>query len=152
MRRRRPLDGARADAGGGGEERSEGGVKACLATVDLVSIGVGSCCGTGMYLTAGLLAIDTAGAGGALALLIAGVGSIVTGLHYADLASVCPRSSGSVYMYSYVTLGELAAFLTGWTVLVEYVIGTAVNAVALSKTIQSLDQGQTLTLLNSAFQ
>ncbi|KAI8795146.1 cationic amino acid transporter 3, partial [Biomphalaria glabrata] len=50
----------------------------CLTTLDLVSLGVGSCCGAGMYLTAGIIAAQKAGPGGILSIVLAGLGSVLT--------------------------------------------------------------------------
>ncbi|KAL8578037.1 hypothetical protein ACOMHN_019753 [Nucella lapillus] len=113
----------------------------CLGTFDLVSLGVGSCVGTGMYLTAGIVASTLAGPGGVVSFLVAGAVSMLTGLCYAELAGLCPKSSGSAYMYAYVTAGELVAFVIGWGLVVEYVIGTAAGASALSETLDSLCNG-----------
>ena len=41
-------------------------------------------------------------------------------------------------MYSYVTVGELVAYVIGWGLIVEYVIGAAAGAVALSATVDSI--------------
>ena len=65
----------------------------------------------------------------------------MTGVCYAELAGLCPKSSGSAYMYAYMTVGEFAAFVIGWGLVVEYVIGTAAGAVALSETLDSLSNG-----------
>ncbi|XP_055605639.1 probable cationic amino acid transporter [Uranotaenia lowii] len=48
----------------------------CLTTLDLTSLGVGSCCGTGMYLVAGMVARNIAGPGVILSFIIAAVASI----------------------------------------------------------------------------
>lgn len=57
-------------------------LKACLTTLDLVSLGVGSCLGTGMYLTTGLVAGTMSGPAGVLSFLVAGFGSVLSGVYH----------------------------------------------------------------------
>lgn len=50
-----------------------------LTTVDLISLGVGSCVGTGMYVVSGLVAKEMAGPGVIVSFIIAAVASILSG-------------------------------------------------------------------------
>jgi APA family basic amino acid/polyamine antiporter len=61
------------------------------------------------------------GAGPALALSLVLVAIVcgLTGLCYAELASMIPIA-GSAYTYTYATLGELIAWVIGWDLILEY--------------------------------
>ena len=61
------------------------------------------------------------GAGPALALSLVLVAIVcgLTGLCYAELASMIPIA-GSAYTYTYATMGELIAWIIGWDLILEY--------------------------------
>ena len=58
-------------------------------------------------------------------------------MSYAELGARVPRS-GSAYAYIYVTIGEFIAFVIGWDLIMEYMIGGAGTANALSQYINSI--------------
>jgi len=113
------------------ESANKDGLKRTLTLTNLIALGLGSIIGTGIFVLTGTAAATYAGPALTLSFVISAIGCLLAGLCYAEFAAMIPVS-GSTYSYSYVTLGELAAWLIGWDLILQYLFASATVAVGWS--------------------
>lgn len=113
-------------AGASGADAGGAALKRTLSVWQLAAIGVACTVGTGIFVTFSQV-VPQAGPGVLLSFLVASVTAGLTALCYAEVSAKIP-SAGSSYSYTYASLGEIAAYLVGWCLLLEYSVSTAAVA------------------------
>ena len=119
------------------EAKAEG-LEKTLGVFDLIILGVGAIIGSGIFAVVGIAAAGSAdgsalGAGPALvvSMIIAAIACIFSALCYSEFATMIPVAGGA-YTYTFATLGEFAAWMVGWVLMLEYAIGFIAVACAWS--------------------
>ncbi len=105
-------------------------LKPTLNATHLVALGVGAIVGTGIYTLTGIGA-GLAGPAVIVSFALAGVVCACAALAYAEMATMMPVA-GSAYTYSYAVIGELIAWIVGWSLILEYTVVCAAVAVGWS--------------------
>jgi APA family basic amino acid/polyamine antiporter len=109
------------------EQANPAGLSRVLGLTEVTASGVGIIIGAGIYVLIGEAAAQS-GATMWLAFILAAGLSALTGLSYAELASMFPRS-GAEYEYTRHAFPETVAFVVGWVMIAGLVV--AAGAVSL---------------------
>lgn len=94
-------------------------------------MGIGAIIGAGIFVVTGIASADYSGPAIVISFVISGLACLFTALCYSEFASMIPVA-GSAYTYSYVTLGEIWAWIIGWDLILEYLVIVAAVAVGWS--------------------
>lgn len=129
---KKPLDQVLAQAAD-----TEKGLKRTLGAGNLIALGIGAIIGAGLFVRTAAAAGQAAGPAVTLSFVVAAIGCAFAGLCYAEFASMIPIA-GSAYAYSYVTMGELIAWIIGWALIMEYALGAATVSIAWSEYLNKL--------------
>ncbi|MEU3165633.1 amino acid permease [Streptosporangium sp. NPDC006930] len=116
-----------------------------LSALDLTVFGIGVVIGTGIFVLTGRVAREMAGPAVALSFVVAGIVCALAALCYAEFASTVPVA-GSAYTFAFATLGEFPAWIIGWDLTLEMMLGAAVVAVGWSGYLTSLLASLGITL------
>ncbi|XP_004442420.2 PREDICTED: cationic amino acid transporter 4-like isoform X2 [Ceratotherium simum simum] len=119
------------------ESTMETSLRRCLSTLDLTLLGVGGMVGSGLYVLTGTVAKELAGPAVLVSFGVAAMASLLGALCYPELVALVP-GQGFAYLFTCVSMGELWAFLIGWNVLLEYLIGGAAVARAWSAYLDAI--------------
>jgi len=106
------------------------GLKKTLSWPHLMALGVGAIVGTGILTLIGVGA-GLAGPAVLISFALAGLVCACAALAYAELSTIMP-ASGSAYTYSYAALGEIFAWVVGWSLILEYSLVVSTVAVGWS--------------------
>ncbi len=112
-------------------------LKRTLGAWSLIALGIGAIIGAGLFVRTAHAASEAAGAGVTISFVVAAIGCAFAGLCYAEFAAMIPVS-GSAYAYSFVTMGELVAWVIGWSLIMEYALGAATVSIAWSEYLNNL--------------
>jgi APA family basic amino acid/polyamine antiporter len=102
-------------------------LKKSLTALDLTVFGVGVIIGAGIFTLTGRAASTLAGPAIVISFVISALACGLAALCYAEFASTVPVS-GSAYTFSYASLGEIIAWIIGWDLLLELMLGASVVA------------------------
>ncbi|WP_346320680.1 amino acid permease [Chitinophaga sp. YIM B06452] len=142
--RKKSLASILQDAKSGEADAHASGLRKVLNVRDLTLMGVAAVIGAGIFSTIGQAAYD-GGPGVIFLFLLTAVTCGFTALCYAEFASRVPVA-GSAYTYSYVAFGEVAAWIIGWALILEYSIGNIVVAISWSSYFNNVLEGMNIHL------
>ncbi|MDO7874845.1 amino acid permease [Hymenobacter sp. ASUV-10] len=116
-----------------------GGLERHLTVRDLTALGIAAIIGAGIFSTIGKASLD-GGPAVSLLFVFTAVACAFSALCYAQFAATVPVS-GSAYTYAYTSFGELAAWIIGWALIMEYAVGNIVVAISWSDYFTGLLDG-----------
>lgn len=113
-----------------------GGLKRTLTGTNLILLGIGAVIGAGFFSLTGEASANYAGPAISVSFILGGIVCAFAGLCYAEMASTVPVA-GSAYTYAYATMGEFIAWLIGWDLILEYMVGATTVAISWSGYVAS---------------
>lgn len=103
----------------------ERSLKRELGAMDIAVMGVAVAVGAGIFSVGAQAAADYAGPSVILSFILAALVCGLAVMNYAEFASSVPVS-GSAYTFSYLSLGEILAWVIGWDLILEMLMAASV--------------------------
>ncbi|KAF1766803.1 hypothetical protein GCK72_006761 [Caenorhabditis remanei] len=110
-----------------GDSHLDTNLRRCLGLMDITFLALGQMMGAGIYVLTGTVVRNQAGPSIVFSFILAGIAALLSAFSYAEFGARFPRA-GSAYTYTYIGFGEIWAFIVGWTIPLEYMIGNAAVA------------------------
>jgi APA family basic amino acid/polyamine antiporter len=137
--RRKTIESILANPPADADGHGGGGLARHLTVRDLTGLGIAAIIGAGIFSTIGQASLN-GGPAVSLLFVFTAVACAFSALCYAQFAATIPVS-GSAYTYAYTSFGELAAWIIGWALIMEYAVGNIVVAISWSDYFTGLLQG-----------
>jgi amino acid transporter len=137
--RRKTIESILANPPADAEGHGGGGLARHLTVRDLTGLGIAAIIGAGIFSTIGQASLN-GGPAVSLLFVFTAIACAFSALCYAQFAATIPVS-GSAYTYAYTSFGELAAWIIGWALIMEYAVGNIVVAISWSDYFTGLLDG-----------
>ncbi|KAM9956889.1 hypothetical protein ACTFIR_003624 [Dictyostelium discoideum] len=125
--RKYPVNGIQDDDNNQQTNNGEGNLNKCLTVFDIISYGIGSTVGAGVFVSIGIAISSYAGPGTLLSFLFSAIACLISAFCYSEFSARIP-ASGSAYTFAYVSLGEYMGWFVGWNLTLEYAISASAVA------------------------
>ncbi len=124
----------------------DSGLSQTFGSIGLIILGIGAILGAGIFVVTGLAAA-VAGPSIIFSFSAAAVVCIMVALCFAEMASIITVTGGS-YTYTQFSLGEIWAWIVGWSVVLQIIVTGATVAIGWSSYIMGLLNSLNLHLPN----
>lgn len=105
-----------------------------LGMYSSLMISIGTMIGSAIFVLAGT-SYDTAGPGASLAIFLAGIAAVFTGLSFAELVTVVPKAGGGYVYVKEATGNNIIGFICGWGFWLGYAMSCGLFALGFGNFI-----------------
>ncbi|TNN11294.1 High affinity cationic amino acid transporter 1 [Schistosoma japonicum] len=121
-----------------------------FSTINLIFYGLACLLDGGIYMSTGTAMSTQTGPSTFLAYIIATIVALLNSLIYSELACYIPKDI-SYYAHTYSILGELPAFITAWSTVLDYILSLSLFARGWSNIVDIFTGNATSTWMMHTF-